>query len=171
MTDATDQHLYVAKTPNTGDGLFTRRAIGRHETAFVMRGELRFFASRSFDDAYRFENWVGLGRDRWLDPEPPFLYLNHSCEPNLGVKGEREFVALRDIAAGEELTFDYSITEDEVHWVMDCRCGTPQCRGTVGAVQFMPTEALERYLPYVNPFFRDCHFEHVATGAQRRSRR
>ena len=165
MTSPLDEHLFVAMTAKTGRGLFTRRTCSQHDTVFVMRGELRYFASRSSTDCHRYENWVGLGRDRWLDPEAPFVYLNHSCEPNLAICGEREFVALRDIEAGEELTFDYAITEDELHWRMTCHCGTPSCRSTVTAIQLLPTEVMRRYMPYVNPYFIRKHYDHVDAPA------
>ena len=64
------------------------------------------------------------------------IYSNHSCEPNIGVRGQVVFVALRDIAAGEELTYDYAYerdgTEDEA-WerLYVCKCGAPTCRGTI----------------------------------------
>lgn len=34
------------------------------------------------------------------------LYTNHSCEPNIAIQGQIVFVAMREIAAGEELTHD-----------------------------------------------------------------
>ena len=101
--------------------------------------------------------WIGIGKDRWIDPAEPFVYLNHSCEPNLSVRGKREMIALRDIAAGEELTFDYSITVDELPWTMDCLCATPSCRKVVRAIQFLPPDMVASYLPYINPYFVDCH--------------
>ncbi len=169
MTNPLDNHLLVGETKRTGRGLFTRRAFQQFQTVFVMRGELRYFASRTSSDCHRYENWVGLGRDRWLDPEAPFLYLNHSCEPNLAICGEREFVALRDIEPGEELTFDYSITEDELPWRMTCACGTPSCRGTITAIQLLPTEVVHRYMPYVNPHFMRKHYEHLEAPAVKRA--
>jgi SET domain-containing protein len=39
--------------------------------------------------------------------ELSMLYLNHSCDPNLGMRGEITFVAMRDIRADEELTHDW----------------------------------------------------------------
>jgi uncharacterized protein len=38
--------------------------------------------------------------------ETVMMFLNHSCEPNVGVCGQVVFVAMRDIAVGEELTLD-----------------------------------------------------------------
>ena len=157
MSEADERHLVVARTARTGKGLFTQRAFKRHEIVLELRGELKFFVSRTAADAHMFENWIGIGKDRWIDPAEPFVYLNHSCEPNLSVRGKREMIALRDIAAGEELTFDYSITVDELPWTMDCLCATPSCRKVVRAIQFLPPDMVASYLPYINPYFVDCH--------------
>ena len=61
------------------------------------------------------------------------LYSNHSCDPNLGMRGEITFVAMRDIRAGEELFLDYSIHVDEADdsGAYRCACGAPVCRGTM----------------------------------------
>jgi SET domain-containing protein len=45
--------------------------------------------------------------------ESVMMFLNHSCEPNVGVQGQIVFVAMRDIAAGEELTLDYATINHE----------------------------------------------------------
>ena len=62
---------------------------------------------------------------------------NHSCEPNCSSRivdvGENScrvaLFALRDIAAFEELTYDYRMSSEAIDLV--CRCGAPSCRGTV----------------------------------------
>ncbi|KAL7484436.1 hypothetical protein ACHAW6_010076 [Cyclotella cf. meneghiniana] len=66
----------------------------------------------------------------------PARYLNHSCEPNVGVlglnaNGSYNFVALRDISCDEELRFDYETTEFEVGAFSVCCCGSSRCRGKV----------------------------------------
>ena len=59
--------------------------------------------------------------------ELSMLYLNHSCDANLGMRGEITFVAMRDIRAGEELTHDWATTDDDDYSV-ECKCGAPNCR-------------------------------------------
>lgn len=59
--------------------------------------------------------------------------INHSCAPNCEpqlVRGRIWIVARRDIAAGEELTFDYGfpLAEWKLH---PCRCGTARCAGYI----------------------------------------
>jgi len=58
------------------------------------------------------------------------MFLNHSCEPNVGPEGNIVFVSMRDIAAGKELTVDYAMVDDD-ELSMDCSCGESACRGTI----------------------------------------
>lgn len=73
------------------------------------------------DDGKTVIDGVGLG-----------AYLNHSCDPNCEVdeiKGRVWIIALRDIAAGEELLWDYNLYDDEDP--APCYCGSKKCRGTM----------------------------------------
>jgi SET domain-containing protein len=66
-------------------------------------------------------------------------FINHSCGPNCEAidDNKRIFIeAIRDIALGEELTYDYGYerdgTEDEAaERLYMCKCGAPNCRGTI----------------------------------------
>jgi uncharacterized protein len=74
-------------------------------------------------------------------------WINHSCDPNCEAvieededgdsRGDKVFIeALRDIKAGEELTYNYGITLAERHTaklkkIWECRCGSPKCTGTM----------------------------------------
>jgi len=61
-----------------------------------------------------------------------FRFINHSCAPNTFFRctPERaEVYALRDIAAGEELTVDYGESQHDGR--LPCRCGAPGCRGRI----------------------------------------
>ena len=63
--------------------------------------------------------------------------FNHSCDPNLGFSGQIGLVAMRDIEAGEELTFDYKLdvnSSSEQKKRYACRCKAPNCRGTMLAL-------------------------------------
>ena len=65
-------------------------------------------------------------------------YLNHSCDPNCEVdeiKGRVWIFAIRDIAAGEELLWDYNLYDDEDP--APCHCGSPKCRGTMYSREWM----------------------------------
>jgi SET domain-containing protein len=67
-------------------------------------------------------------------------YINHSCDPNCEsvIVRRRVFIhAVRDIAVGEELLYDYWYVTDDAYSIDDlrriypCRCRAPTCRGTL----------------------------------------
>ncbi len=62
----------------------------------------------------------------------PLRFTNHSCQPNAVLRirqGRVEFYAMRDIAAGEEITVNYGETHHEGK--LRCRCGAPGCVGAI----------------------------------------
>ena len=79
--------------------------------------------------------------------EPVMLFINHSCEPNVGFAGNIVLVAMRDISAGEELTTDYALFDD-YDGSMECQCGTPLCRGTIDGRDWRRPDLQRRYGPY-----------------------
>jgi SET domain-containing protein len=80
-------------------------------------------------------------------------FLNHSCDANTGVTPDRSNVAMRDIAAGEELTYDYATTECEEDWELErpCNCGSSICRGRVTGNDWKRPEVQRRYAGYFSP--------------------
>jgi uncharacterized protein len=61
-------------------------------------------------------------------------FVNHSCDPNCvsdQIDGRIWIIALRDIAANEELTYDYCLWDAEPGEEAPCYCGAEQCRGTM----------------------------------------
>lgn len=65
--------------------------------------------------------------------------INHSCAPNCNVQkwivdgyNRIVMVASKDIAAGEELTYDYKFYNfNQGIYQFDCKCGSVNCRGKV----------------------------------------
>lgn len=84
---------------------------------------------------------VARTRDEY---EAVMLFLNHSCEPNVGFGGNIVLVTLRDVAAGEELTTDYALFDD-YDGQMACACGTASCRGTVDGRDWRRPDLQRRY--------------------------
>lgn len=90
-------------------------------------------------ERFRFRDSVGLAR-----------YVNHSCEPNCGIKGLFQIVAMRPIAPGEELAYDYEMIEDSDWWRMECKCGASSCRKVIGAYRNLPAALRARYRGFVS---------------------
>ena len=75
------------------------------------------------------------------------LYLNHSCDPNLGMRGEITFVAMHDIRAGKELTHDWAMTDDDDYSV-ECKCGAANCREILTGKDWQRPDLQKRYAGY-----------------------
>ena len=77
----------------------------------------------------------------------PARFINHSCEPNAGIKEDVYLVAMRDIKKDEGVAFDYSmITADD--WVLECACGTRSCRKLIGNYRDLPDSLKQKYKDY-----------------------
>ena len=83
--------------------------------------------------------------------ELSMLYLNHSCNPNLGLRGENTFVAMRDIRAGEELTHDWAMTDDD-DYSFECNCGARDCRKTLTGKDWQRPDLQKRYAGYFSAY-------------------
>jgi SET domain-containing protein len=103
---------------------------------------------------------IQIGDDLFITPvtqgqrDGSMLYSNHSCNANLGMRGEITFVALRDIRAGEELTHDWATTDDDDYSVQ-CKCGAPQCRGTLTGKDWQRPELQKRYAGYFSAYLAE----------------
>ena len=80
--------------------------------------------------------------------------FNHSCDPNAGMSGQVGLVAMRGIAAGEEVTFDYAMCDGSNYDEFECNCGLPQCRKHVGGEDWKRPELQERYAGYFAPYLQ-----------------
>jgi hypothetical protein len=100
---------------------------------------------------------IQIGDDLFMAPmsneerEWSMLYSNHSCDPNLGVRGEITFVARRDIRAGEELTHDWAMTDDDDYSV-ECSCGTVNCRQILTGKDWQRPDLQKRYAGYFSAY-------------------
>ena len=100
---------------------------------------------------------IQIGDDLFIAPvndeerELSMLYLNHSCDSNLGVRGEITFVAMRDIRAGEELTHDWAMTDDD-DYSIECNCGASDCRKTLTGKDWQRGDLQKRYAGYFSAY-------------------
>ena len=82
-------------------------------------------------------------------------YANHSCDPNCGIKNYFDLVAMKPIAVGEQITWDYAMTENN-DWFMLCRCGAPRCRKLITGYRNLPPEFREAYKGFVSQWLIDA---------------
>ena len=84
-------------------------------------------------------------------PEPGDL-LNHSCEPNCGMLGQTLVVAMRDIAPGEELCFDYAMCDASDYNEFRCLCEQPACREVVTGSDWRNRGLQAKYAGWFSPY-------------------
>lgn len=147
---------YIGKSKISGEGVFASQNIPKGKIVVIMKGERKLLIHKNKKDAMSNPNMVGLGKDLWIDPTLPIVSMNHSCDPNLGTKGTVTFVALRDIKKDEELTFDYSTSEDGL-WTIKCKCGSKNCRKIIRGIKYLPLEVYKKYLPYIPRYFQGVY--------------
>lgn len=96
------------------------------------------------------DRFVQVAADAYLGPSGAVDDLiNHSCDPNAGLRFTDDgpvLIAIRAIAPGEEIAWDYSTTLSDPDWSMACACGTQECRGTITAFATLPQERQRWYL-------------------------
>jgi len=78
-------------------------------------------------------------------------YLNHSCNPTCGIRDVLKIVAMRDIEKGEEITFDYAMSES-YPYNMKCNCGEKNCRGNITGDDWERPELQTRYKGYFSDY-------------------
>ena len=139
---AENDGMMVKKSPIEGAGVFASKNFKKGDVICRMRGEKVTFQELK----NRFEmgkekicNPLQITERTYLDLAEPYVYVNHSCTPNCGVRKKGELFSLEDIPEGEELTYDYSTTEwtyekfgKYKEWAMECNCNSKKCRGTLG---------------------------------------
>jgi ribosomal protein S18 acetylase RimI-like enzyme len=157
----------VMETVEKGYGVFATRDIKENE--HICHVDLRGLPSYTLDELERqvaahpeltgdHANYVGHGK--YVIEDSPASYMNHSCAPNCYFQMKSiavyDVFAFRDIAAGEELTHDYTANSvdqfaGQGFWVLECQCGSENCRRRVTGDYFeMPQEwqrKFYRHLP------------------------
>ncbi len=89
------------------------------------------------------------------NPEAVENFLNHSCEPNGYIDFQNlTYRALRPIKKGEELTYNYLITELELANKFNCKCGSQKCYGKIKGFKYLTLEQKRELKPLLSPFLK-----------------
>jgi hypothetical protein len=88
-------------------------------------------------------------------------YLNHSCDGNCGFNEHGDFVAIREIEQGEELTYDYGLAESNPNFTMKCVCGSKNCRKTITGNDWKDEDFQARNREHMLPHLRRLMLVHA----------
>ena len=134
----------------SGYGVFAAQLIGRGKRILRFGGAVLntlTFAAAAGADAH--DGYLQIGEGRYLGPSGTADdFINHCYCPNTYVAVARRathLVALRDIEAGEELSFDYGLTQIAFPLRFRCRCGVIECRSEIGNYDEVPLAVMSRY--------------------------
>ena len=145
--------VIIRKTKKYGNAVFAKEKIRKGTIIAAFDGPI-------LDDD--FEPWtddlynhaIQIGKALWRDSKGLARLINHSCDPNCGIKDYIKVVAMRTIQKGEEITWDYEMTEKNPYWRMRCRCGTLLCRKMIGNYTNMPASIRKKYGDYISEWLR-----------------
>jgi SET domain-containing protein len=150
----------VRASPIHGRGLFAIADISKDEIVAVKGGHIidgRLLREQISPALGSVE--IQIGDDFYIAPvtaeqrDGSLLYSNHSCDANLGIRGEITFVAMRSIAAGEETTHDWCMTDDG-DYILSCNCGAPNCRGKLTGKDWQKPELQKKYAGYFSAYLQ-----------------
>jgi uncharacterized protein len=141
-----------------GRGLFAKADIAKGEIVAVKAGHIidretlrREITPRLGPVEIQIDDDLFIAPVTDEERELSMLYTNHSCEPNIGLRGEITFVAMRDIRAGEELTHDWAMTDDD-DYSIECNCGARNCRKRSTGKDWQRPELQKKYAGYLSTY-------------------
>lgn len=150
--------IIVRKSNIHGKGMFARKQIKKGEIVFIKGGYIltakeissleKIGSYMPIDDVY----FIG-SIDKSVESGIK-LFVNHSCEPNCGLRGEITFVAMKDIAIGDELTCDYAMIDNE-EYEFTCKCGSAFCRKLITGYDWKIKDLQRKYADYFARYLLD----------------
>jgi SET domain-containing protein len=141
----------VVRTARNGVGLFASRTYKPNQTIIKIVGRV-VDAGILWERRGTFaDNCFRYGPETYLDPgDQDGRYVNHSCEPNAGIRKNNNqlfLFAVKAISAGTEIVIDYStILGDDDIWTMRCACGRRTCRKTIRRFGALPSALKAHYV-------------------------
>lgn len=141
-----------------GIGTFAIAQIAKGEVVFVKGGHIvtreQLYFSAKISSYLPITDDLFLGATDKSEEDGIKLFVNHSCEPNCGLRGEITFVAMKDIDEGEELTFDYAMVDNEDN-EFECNCGAKNCRHKITGYDWRIPELQRKYAGYFARYLLD----------------
>jgi hypothetical protein len=142
-------------TPGRGHGAFALDHIPAHTVIATFGGEIH--RRHTFDQCApdRRARSIQIDDDLFVLGPPtrdPGDSINHSCTPNCGAGNAVQIVTMRDVEPGEELTFDYAMTDGSDYDEFTCLCRSHACRGTVRGSDWRSKTIHHRYAGFMSPY-------------------
>lgn len=140
---------YTVGKNHHGKAVFAAKNYKKDDVILVFEGPIVSKSELPKNLHGKMDRFVQIGINQYMGPSRTTDdYVNHSCDPNSGLKFT-DFglllIAIKPIKIGEEIAWDYSTTMHEDNWQMDCLCGSKKCRGVVKEFKHLPVSTKRRY--------------------------
>lgn len=139
-----------------GKGCFANEYIKENETICFLEGKEESweeFENRYKEGLIRVDNPLQISETKYIELYTPYVYFNHSCNPNSGIRGKNELIAIKNIMPDEEINYDYSSvswddrwTKIYGSWTMKCECEEKNCRKVIGDYPTIPMMQRRKYI-------------------------
>jgi hypothetical protein len=136
----------ILKDSEIGKGIYANKNFLREERVLTFQG---------IRTSEKTHHTLQIGLKQYLLVYEPWRYVNHSCDPNCGIKDLNNLVAMRTINNGEEITFDYAMAELDKLTFEDCLCGSQNCRGKITGFRGLPDDLKKKYNGFISSYLLD----------------
>ncbi len=148
--------LVAHRSASEGFGVLVTRPLARGSLLCVWGGHVvstrrmlrmpevrRRFALQIDDDRYLVTPLRGIGVAD---------LVNHACDPTAVLAGADTLVARRDLVPGDEVTYDYATSDANPFLGFACRCGSPDCRGSITGEDWRDPTIQQRFGDAFSPY-------------------
>lgn len=159
--------LKVQKTVRYGFGTFAKENIKKGDLLLVIGGYIMKASEEENLPGTLSDNGIQVAENLSLaiskkEELGGINFFNHSCDPNVGIKGQIFLVAMKNIKKGEEATFDYAMTlyrskNTKPYSLIGekCLCGKKNCRGVVTDNDWKKKDLQKKYKGYFQYYIQE----------------
>lgn len=147
--------IEAREKPGSGRGVFALESIAPGEVIAAWGGRVILSSEFTFLPESVRKLSLQIEDDFFLIPqgeENAADFINHSCDPNAGMAGQILVVAMRPIEAGDEICYDYAMSDGSGYDEFECCCGTAHCRGKIAGTDWSRRELWSRYEGFFSPY-------------------
>ena len=157
--------LEVRSSKKHGKGVFAKKSMNKGERLTIFGGdvmlikEINNLPNELREYPMQIEERFVLGCRNATETENAD-FINHSCVPNSGFKGQIFLVAMRNIKRNEEITFDYAMVVSksigsDIVFEMECKCGAKNCRKRISEEDWKIPELRKKYNGYFSEYLQE----------------
>lgn len=144
-----------SKEKGDGFGVFAREKIMRDDFLIAYGGHVvtKDQLQILHNDPHRYS--LQIEEDLFLTSIGTVAdYVNHSCDPNTGMYSATMLSAMREIAPGEEICWDYAMSDGSPYDEFDCTCDAAGCRKKVTGNDWQIPALWQRYAGHFSPYLQ-----------------